>query len=157
MQKPVFLDSEQDILRFGQNANTFNVSSLNQFQKTLSGSGFAIKFVTQGIENYAIEKRHYQLGAGSYLLTNGEKKAQVLIDSNTNVKGFVLILTKKLSEKRWRRFVKEIQPNRMKMSQNSLSRIISSKTTITPVQLFSETTLKKSKPPSNPVNSNPLI
>ena len=99
MQKPVFLDSEQDILRFGQNANTFNVSSLNQFQKTLSGSGFAIKFVTQGIENYAIEKRHYQLGAGSYLLTNGEKKAQVLIDSNTNVKGICVNLDEEIIRK----------------------------------------------------------
>lgn len=75
MQNPVFLETEQVILRFGQDANTLNVSSLSQFQKTLSGAGFAIKFVTQGAENYSIENKRYQVNAGTYLLTNGEKKA----------------------------------------------------------------------------------
>lgn len=99
MQKPVFLDSEQDILRFGKDANSLNVSSLSQFQKTLTGSGFAIKFVTQGTENYTIEKRHYQLHSGSYILTNGEKKAHVLIDSNTNVKGICVNLDEEIIRK----------------------------------------------------------
>jgi AraC family transcriptional regulator len=92
MQNPVFLETEQDILRFGQDANTLNVSSLSQFQKTLSGAGFAIKFVTQGAENYSIENKRYQVNAGTYLLTNGEKKAEVRIDSTTNVKGICVNL-----------------------------------------------------------------
>lgn len=90
MQTPTFLDHGQDILRFGQDSNTLNVSSLNQFEKSMECKGFAIKFVTDGVENYLVEKESYHVNKGSYLLLNGEKRAKVTIDSSKNVKGICI-------------------------------------------------------------------
>ncbi|PSK93943.1 helix-turn-helix transcriptional regulator [Taibaiella chishuiensis] len=87
---PLFYEKDQAILRFGNEANQLKVSSLSDFHRPVDSSGFAIKFVTEGCENYTINKQVFAVQAGSYLLLNGEKEARVAITSKENVKGICI-------------------------------------------------------------------
>ncbi len=45
-------------------------SRLNDFSSTVSHSGFSLKYVVEGTENYEIENREFVVNAGEYLLVN---------------------------------------------------------------------------------------
>ncbi len=87
MHLPRYLDSGQDILRFHHGANLLCISSINQFYKPVESTGFAIKYVSDGIERYTIEKEHFAIQTGFYLLMNGHKEGKVYVENQSNVKG----------------------------------------------------------------------
>lgn len=89
---PLFYDHDQTIVNFNCRDNLFNLSSLNEFDKSFNSKGLAIKFVTEGTERYTIDKKLFSVKEGSYLLLNGEKDARVEIDSRTNVKGMCITI-----------------------------------------------------------------
>lgn len=87
---PLFYNKEQAILKFGSQGNLFKLSSLSEFYRPVDTSGFAIKFVAEGYERYMINRQPFVVEKGSYLLLNGEKEANVEIDSKKNVKGICI-------------------------------------------------------------------
>jgi AraC family transcriptional regulator len=98
-QEPSFFEKRQTILKYSCDENIFNISSLSEFSHPVNSNGFAIKFVTEGVEQYRVNKQSFAVGNGSYLLLNGEKEASVVVDSKTNVKGLCInISTKVIAE-----------------------------------------------------------
>lgn len=87
---PVFYPREQAILKYKCSGNSFNVSSLSEFEFPVESDGFAIKFVSEGIERYSVNANHYTIGPLNYLLLNGRKEGNVIVDSKTNVKGICI-------------------------------------------------------------------
>lgn len=77
-------------MRYDSGDNLFNLSSLKEYCQPVNASGFAVKFVVEGIERYTIDKQAYCIQAGSYLLLNGTKEARVEIGGKNNVKGICI-------------------------------------------------------------------
>ena len=93
---PSYFSSEQVILKYGYNGNSFNVSSLKEFDYPVESNGFAIKYVSEGTEHYSVSGNHYEIRPGNYLLLNGRKEGKVIIDSKTNVKGICINIAPEL-------------------------------------------------------------
>ncbi|MEO8589075.1 MAG: AraC family transcriptional regulator [Flavobacteriales bacterium] len=70
-----------------------NLSVLHQLDRALPVSGFAIKYVVQGIERYTVAGAGYPVSAGHYLLANRCCETRVLIDDALPVKGLCIELT----------------------------------------------------------------
>ncbi len=88
-RKPVlnFTEASKTILSYECAGNKFNISSLNQYYSPVDSSGFAVKYVAEGIEKYVVDGQPYYVTSGNYLLMNGNKSALVEIDSKTEAKG----------------------------------------------------------------------
>lgn len=95
---PYFSDADRAFLRYNCQGNIFSVSSLSEFYSPVDSSGFAIKYVTQGVERYNVNRHTYVVGPGSYLLLNGGMEAAVEIDSKKNAKGVCVNLSADLIE-----------------------------------------------------------
>jgi AraC family transcriptional regulator len=88
---PVLLDNlDQGTIHFTCNKNTLNFSSLREFYQPVTCSGFAIKYVLEGMERYVINKQAYEVSEGRYLLLNGTKEGYVEIESSENAKGICI-------------------------------------------------------------------
>jgi hypothetical protein len=72
------------------NSNTVVFSSLSEFYQPVQSKGFAIKYVVEGTERYTLNSRHYNVGAGSYILCNSTKESFVEIESKNTVKGICI-------------------------------------------------------------------
>ncbi len=90
---PYFSDADRAFLRYNCQGNIFSVSSLSEFYSPVDSSGFAIKYVTQGVERYSVNRQTFVVGPGSYLLLNGDMDAAVEIDSKKNAKGVCINLS----------------------------------------------------------------
>lgn len=88
--EPLFYSKEQAILKYGLSGNLLKLSSLSEYSRAVDSTGLAIKFVAEGTERYSINKQHYTVAAGSYLLLNGAMEAKVEIESKKNVKGICI-------------------------------------------------------------------
>lgn len=84
------------MVRVGDTGNVFNLSSLKDFERSMTSHCFAIKFVRDGIERYTINNHSYTVNSGSYLLMNGHKEGRVIIDSEKEVKGMCLNISNDL-------------------------------------------------------------
>ena len=84
------------IVRVDDTGNIFNLSSLKDFERSMTSHCFAIKFVRDGIERYTINNHLYTVNSGSYLLMNGYKEGRVVIDSEKEVKGMCLNISNEL-------------------------------------------------------------
>lgn len=98
VQTPLFFDNRQEILNFSCSNHLFNLSSLNAYTNKSTSKGFAIKYVTEGIERYTINNQVYNIGPGNYLLLNGEVDHHVEIEQGNNVKGICITITTSLVE-----------------------------------------------------------
>jgi hypothetical protein len=87
---PSIYKNGQMMVRVGDTGNVFNLSSLKDFERSMTSHCFAIKFVRDGIERYTINNHSYTVNSGSYLLMNGHKEGRVIIDSEKEVKGMCL-------------------------------------------------------------------
>lgn len=90
---PAYFSREQTIQKFQCSGNSFNVSSLSEFDYPVESDGFAVKFVSEGTEHYTVNGHHCSIKPGNYLLLNGRKEGKVIIDSKYNVKGICINLT----------------------------------------------------------------
>lgn len=90
---PMFSDTSQNIAQYWCEDNAFNISYLKEFYKPVGSRGFAIKYVTAGVECYTVGSEKHFVTAGSYLLINGERDASVEIESKQNVKGICISIT----------------------------------------------------------------
>lgn len=88
--EPKFNTQKQGILKYDVNGSTLKLSSLSEFYRPVDTSGLAIKFVVDGNERYLINKQPFVVPAGSYLLLNGEKDANVEIESKRLVNGICI-------------------------------------------------------------------
>ena len=93
---PSLYTNGQMIVRVGSTGNVFNLSSLKEFEHSMTSNCFAVKFVRNGIERYTINKQSYTVNSGSYLLMNGGKEGKVIIDSEDFVKGMCLNVSNEL-------------------------------------------------------------
>jgi AraC family transcriptional regulator len=84
---PVFYNEVTNCVKFVRKDGVFDLTSIDNFEKNFNSSGFGVKFVTQGIERYRVNKQQYTVREGSYLLLNGEKEASIEINSQKHVKG----------------------------------------------------------------------
>jgi AraC family transcriptional regulator len=80
-----------DVLTLSENRLVF--SSLREFYHPVRSQGFAIKYVTEGIERYTLNGQKYPVEAGKYLLSNIINEGYVQIESRQNVKGICINLT----------------------------------------------------------------
>jgi len=87
---PIFYEHEEKIVNFRCEENIFNLSSLKEFERPIASYGFAIKFVCEGLERYTINKKTFNVSPGNYILLNGEKDGNVVVDSQKTVKGMCL-------------------------------------------------------------------
>lgn len=67
-------------------------SRLNDFSSTISRSGFSLKYVVEGTENYEIENKELVVNAGEYLLVNHNQKVRAHINASRPVKGLCIYI-----------------------------------------------------------------
>jgi AraC family transcriptional regulator len=96
LSNPSLYKNGQMMVRVGDTGNVFNLSSLKDFERSMTSHCFAIKFVRDGIERYTINNHSYTVNSGSYLLMNGYKEGRVIIDSEKDVKGMCLNISNEL-------------------------------------------------------------
>lgn len=87
-----FTDHQQALNRILHHQNSVVFSSLNQYHEPVRSSGFAIKYVFDGIERYRLNNQDYIIGKGEYLLTNSAQEGDVLIDGQKNAHGICINL-----------------------------------------------------------------
>lgn len=78
------------------NNNVIVLSSLKRFYHPIKSTSFAIRFVTEGVEHYALNGQQHNVGAGKYLLSSGANEGHIEIDNGKNVSGLCFGLAPEL-------------------------------------------------------------
>jgi AraC family transcriptional regulator len=73
--------------------NGVSYSLLTQVDIPMSMRGFSIKYVTEGVEHYQLNRANYALRPQRYLLVHPEHNGRVLIHSPFDVKGLCINIT----------------------------------------------------------------
>lgn len=80
------------------NGPTVNYSVLTRVACAVPLRGFAIKYVVDGVERYAVNNTPFPVGAGGYLLANRHGSGRLDIESQRAVKGICIELTAPLMD-----------------------------------------------------------
>jgi AraC family transcriptional regulator len=91
--RPIFYNEVTNCVKFVLKDGVFDLTSIDHFEKNFNSAGFGVKFVTQGVERYKVNKQLYTVREGNYLLLNGEKESSVEINSQKHVKGMCFQLS----------------------------------------------------------------
>ena len=80
------------------NGSLLVLSSLQAYFKPIVPYGFAVKYVSKGLEKYHLGKETYEVTEGKYLLLNSSHTGHVEIDSHQPVEGICINITTTLLE-----------------------------------------------------------
>lgn len=95
-QKPVYFDDINHSVTHVLKEGIFDLSSVSELQHQCLSYGFGIKYVSEGIERYTVNRQSFHVKKGNYLLVNGEKDTRVEIDSKKPVRGMCIHLSTEL-------------------------------------------------------------